>query len=944
MPSESHRYAAARAAGGLARAPETRQAAALIGRAAPCRELDQLVDAIGAGQSRALVIRGEPGIGKTALLDYLAEHAPGSRIERMAGIESELEFAFAGLHQLCQPMLDHLDAAPAPQRAALQTALGMSAGPVPDRFLVGLAVLSLLSGVAEDKPLLCLIDDAQWLDQASAQVLAFAARRLGAESVGLVFAASAPTGELAGLPALVVEGLRDEDASTLLDGALAGPIDPQVRNQIIAEAHGNPLALLELPRGLTVAQLAGGFGFPGAMGLAGSMEESFRRRVNGLPGPARELLLIAAADPTGDAALVWRAASRLGISAEAAVPAAEASLAEFGARVRFRHPLVRSAAYRSGSVGDTRRAHAVLAEVTDARLDPDRRAWHRAQAANGPDADIAGELERSADRARSRGGVGAAAAFLERSAVLTLAPQQRARRALAAAEAKRQAGEVSAARDLLAVAAAGHYSETQQAHVDLLRARITFAASHGSDAPTLLLEAARRLEPVDAGLARSTYLEALSAGIFAGQLSSPGSGLWEVARAALAAPRPAGPSRAPDLLLDGLAAYYTDGYAAGVPVLRRALTAFGADMSVEQELRWLWLACLTAVHVWDDDGWERLSARYLALARQAGALGEHPLALSMRAFRLLLAGQLRASESLVGQAQAATEATGGTLAPYGALSLAALQGDESAVTALVDAAAPELTERGEGAGMTAVGMANALLYLGLGRYQEAVPGAQLATASPGTIGTPPWAIAELIEAAVRTGKTDLAADAYERLAEMTDASGTDWALGIQARSHALVLGSGAQAEDRYREATVRLQRTGLRICLARAHLLYGEWLRRERRRIDAREQLRTAFDMLDSMGVGAFAERARRELHATGETARKRAVGSRTDQLTAQETQIARLARDGLSNPEIGARLYISAHTVQYHLRKVYAKLGITARSQLDRVILDGPANASQAG
>jgi len=941
MPSESYRYATTAGVRGSPHPPTAPRPAGLIGRGVPCRQLDQLVSAVCAGQSRALVLRGEPGAGKTALLDYLAAHAPGCRVERTTGVQPELELAFAGLLQLCQPMLDHLDAVPEPQRAALRTGLGMSGGPAPDRFLVGLAVLSLLADVAQEKPLLCLVDDAQWLDQASAQVLAFAARRLGAESVGLVFSANASTRELAGLPDLVVDGLRDDDARALLESALAGPIDPQVRDQIIAETHGNPLALLELPRGLSLAQLAGGFGFPGAVGLAGSMEDSFRRRVAELPGPTRGLLLIAAADFTGDAALVWRAASRLGISAEAAVPAAEARLAEFGARVRFRHPLVRSAAYRSASVRDTRRAHGALAEVTDARLDPDRRAWHRAQAANGPDADIADELERSADRARSRGGVAAAAAFLERSAILTLAPQERARRALAAAAAKLQAGEVSAARDLLTMAAAGPATEAGQAHVDLLRARIAFAASRGSDAPSLLLTAARRLESVDTELARSTYLDALSAGIFAGQLASPGSGLWEVARAALTAPPPPGPPRVPDLLLDGLAAYYTDGYAAGVPVLREALTAFGTDMSVEEELRWLWLACLTAVHVWDDDGWERMSARYLALARQAGALGEHPLALSMRAYRLLLAGQLTASESLVAQAQAATEATGGTLAPYGALSLAALQGDECSVSALVDAAAPELTERGEGAGMSAVGMANALLYLGLGRYQEAVPGAQLATASTGAIATPPWAIAELIEAAVRSGKTDLAADAYERLAEMTNASGTDWALGIQARSHAL-LSTGAQAELRYREATVRLQRTGLRICLARAHLLYGEWLRRERRRADAREQLRTAFRMLDSMGVAAFAERARRELRATGETARKRAAGSRNDQLTAQEMQIARLARDGLSNPEIGARLYISAHTVQYHLRKVFAKLGITARSQLDRVLPDGGVNGSE--
>jgi DNA-binding CsgD family transcriptional regulator len=913
----------------------------LVGRDGLCRELDRLVSAVGAGQSRALVLRGEPGIGKSTLLDYLAARATELRVERAAGVESEVELAFAGVHQLCTPMLDQLDAVPAPQRAALLIALGRCAGPAPDRFLVGLAVLSLLSDVAHEQPLLCLIDDGQWLDQASAQVLAFVARRLGAESLGLVFTTSAPTRELAGLPDLVVEGLRDQDAQALLDRTLIGPLDPRVRDQIIAETHGNPLALLELPRGLTPAQLAGGFGIPGAVGLFGGVEESFRRRVDALPDPTRRLLLIAAADPTGDAALVWRAASRLGISGQAAVPAAEARLAEFAARVRFCHPLVRSAAYRSGSVRDTQQAHRALAAVTDARVDPDRRAWHLALAATGPDAEVADELALSADRARSRGGVAATAAFLERSAVLTLAPEQRAHRALAAADAKLQAGDLSAARDLLATAEAGPAGEVHQAHVDLLRGRIAFAASRGSDAPALLLAAARRLESVDAAAARSTYLEALSAGIFAGQLASPGSGLWEVARAALTAPAPPGSSRAPDLLLDGLAAYYINGYAAGVPLLRKALTAFGTDMSVQEELRWLWLACLTAVHVWDDDAWERLSARYLALVRQTGALGEHPLALSMRAQRLLLGGELTASESLVAQAQAATEATGGTLAPYSELSLAALRGDEHTVSALVDGFAPGVTERGEGAGMTAVGMANALLFLGLGRYQEAMPAAQLATASPGTIGTPPWAIAELIEAAVRTGKTDVASDAYERFAEMTEASGSDWALGHRARARAL-LTDGAEADDSYREAVGRLQRTGMRICLARAHLLYGEWLRRERRRGDAREQLRAAFSMLDSMGVGAFAERARRELLATGETARKRAVGARNDQLTAQETQIARLARDGLSNPEIGARLYLSAHTVQYHLRKVFAKLGITARSQLELVLPDGRGSISQ--
>ena len=943
MASGDRRYAPAGAAGSLGRPPAVPALPGLPGRRAQCRELDQLMSAVRAGQSTTLVMRGEQGIGKTALLDYAAAHATGCRVAHATGIQSELELAYAGLHQLCGPMLDHLDGVPAPQQDALRTALGLRPGSAPDRFLVGLAVLSLLSDVAQEQPLLCLVDDGQWLDQASVQVLAFVARRLRSESVGLVFAVSEAIRELAGLPVLVIPGLRDADARLLLDATLPGPIDAQVRDQIIAEAHGNPLALLELPRGLTAAQLAGGFGVPVATGEPSRMEQSFRRRFQALPVPTRRLLHIAAADPTGDAALVWRAAAWAGISADAGAAAADDGLAEFGARIRFRHPLVRSAAYQSGSVQEIRQAHRALAQVTDAQLDPDRRAWHIAQAAAGPDEDAAAELERSADRAQARGGIVAAAAFLERAAILTLEPAARGRRALAAAHAKLEAGELDAAAEMLTVAEAAPATGAGEAQADLVRARIAFAASRGSDAPALLLTAARRLESVDIELARATYLDALSAGIFAGQLARPGSGLWEVARAAANAPAPPRAPTAPDLLLEGLAAYYTEGYQAGVPILRRAVGAFGAGMSVAEELRWLWLACLTAVHIWDDGSWDRLSARYVDLARQAGALGELPLALSMRAHCLLLCGQLTASDALSEEALTATEATGGALAPYGALSLAALRGDERAVSRLIDSVAPEVSERGEGVAMSAIGMANALLFLGLGRYQEAMPAAQLATSSPGTIGTPPWAIAELIEAATRSGKTDLAADAYERFAEMTSASGTDWALGHRARASAQ-LSEGAAADDRYREAIERLERTAMRICLARAHLLYGEWLRRERRRTDARQQLRTAYDMLDSMGVGAFAERARRELLVNGETPRKRTPAAGHEELTAQEAQIARLACDGLSNPEIGARLFISAHTVQYHLRKVFAKLGITARSQLDRVLPARPGQEPPSG
>jgi DNA-binding CsgD family transcriptional regulator len=918
--------------------PVACRAAELTGREAERRVLDRLVEAVRAGESQALVVHGEPGVGKTALLEYLGGSAPGCRIERAVGVQSEMELAFAGLHQLCAPMLDQLEAVPVPQREALRTAFGMSAGPPADRFLVGLAVLSLMSAVAERQPLMCLVDDGQWLDDASRTVFAFVARRLQAESVGLILATRVAGGDLAEWPKLAVGGLGEVDARALLDGALPGPIDARVRDQIVAETGGNPLALLELPRGLTVAELAGGFGLPGVVPLAGSNEESFGRRVGALPHQTRRLLLLAAADPSGDPALVWRAAARLGIGAEAAALADEAGLAEFGIRVRFRHPLARSAAYRFGSAQERQEAHRTLAEVTDPQLDPDRRAWHRAQAAPGPDEDVAAELERSADRARARGGLAAAAAFLKRAATLTLDPSLRAGRVLAAAQAQVQAGAYDPARDLLTMAGTGPLTSSQQATVDLVRAQLAFATSRGSDAPVLLLKAARSLDPVDAGLSRATYLDALSAGMFAGRLASSGSGVAEIARAAAAAPSPLVP-RAPDFLLDGLAAEYNYGYAAGAPLLRRAVATFGNGMSAEEELRWLWLANVAAMQLWDDDRWDSLSARHVQLARETGSLSDLPLALISRTCMLLFAGDLTAAASLIDETQVVTAVTGSNMAPYGGLGLVALRGDEPEALLVIEATLEDVTRRGEGVGITFAEWASAVLNNGLGRYQNALAAARRATSYEADPGCMIWPSVELIEAAARSAATETAAGACERLAVMTDASGTDWALGLQARSQAL-LSEGEEAERLYRESLARLGRTRMRVDLARAHLLYGEWLRRERRRSDAREQLRIAHGMLEGIGAEAFAERARRELRATGETARRRTLAAGQEDLTAQEAQIARLACNGLSNPEIGTRLFISAHTVQYHLRKVFAKLGITSRRQLDRILPGIPASA----
>ena len=911
----------------------------LLGRRTECEALERLLDDVRAGRSGALVIRGEPGVGKTALLQFALESGSDLRVARAVGVESEMELAYAALHQLCAPMLDRLEGLPAPQRDALRTVFGLTAGGAPDRFLVGLAALGLLSEVAEEQPLLCVVDDAQWLDRASAQALAFVARRLLAESVGLVFATREPSEEFGRLPELVVGGLRDGDARKLLGSVLRGPLDERVRERIVAETRGNPLALLELPRGLTHAELAGGFGLPDAVPLSGRIEDSFRRRVEALPDESQRLLLVAAVEPVGEPLSVWRAAERLGIGVHAAAPAAAAGLLEFGAHIRFRHPLVRSAVYRAASAEERRTVHRALAQATDPKVDPDRHAWHRARAAPGADEDVAAELEQSAGRAQARGGLAAAAAFLERAAALTPDPARRVGRALAAARAKHQAGAPDAALSLLASAEAGPVDELQRARADLLRAQIAFAMSRGSDAPPLLLNAARRLEPLDARLARETYLDALIAAVSAHRLAS-GGGALEVAEAARAAGytrSPAQPARAPDLLLDGWVLLITEGYAAATPTLARALSAFrsGESVSKDEEIRWLWFACHTAYELWDDETWHELSIRQVQLARAVGALAELPVALNSLAGASLFAGDFAAAETQVEEAEAVTEVTGHGLAPYGRLLLAAGQGREAAASELIESSMEEVVHRGEGLGLTAINWAAALFYNGLGRYADALAAAQKATEHPRDMAR---VLPELIEAAARSGNPEDAADALERLSETTRTSGSDWGLGIEARSAALV-SEGDAAEGLYREAIDRLGRTRMRVELARAHLLYGESLRRRRRRLDAREQLRTAHEMFTAMGFEAFADRAARELLATGETARKRTVETER-QLTAQEAQIARLARDGLSNPDIGARLFISPRTVEYHLRKVFTKLDISSRKELDDALGDAGRTA----
>jgi DNA-binding CsgD family transcriptional regulator len=907
----------------------------LVDRRTERSALDSLIASARGGTGNALVLRGEPGIGKTALLDYAIESASGFRIARAGGVESEMELAFAALHQLCAPMLDRLDRLPGPQCDALGVAFGLRAGEVPDRFLVGLAVLSLLAEVAAEQPLLCVVDDTQWLDRASAQALAFAARRLLAEPVALIFATREPGGEFTGLPGQLVQGLEDTDARALLGSFLRFPLDEQVRDRILAETRGNPLALVELPRGLTPEELAGGFGVLSAPALPDRIEQTFLRRCEALPPAARQLLLVAAAEPTGDPLLVWRAAGRLGIRPDAAAAAEAGGLLVIGAPVMFRHPLLRSAVYRAAAPQERRAVHQALAEATDPEADPDRRAWHLAEAAPGPDEEAAAELERSAGRAQARGGVAAAAAFLERSVALTLDPALRAKRALAGADAKLQVGAFEAALGLLATAEAGSLDERQRARADLLRGQIAFVFGRGIDAPLLLLKAARQFEPLDAGTARATYLEALSTAVYAGRLAV-GGGVREVAEAVRWAPAPPQPAGGPDLLLDGLALLITEGYAAGAPVLKRALQAFRSEyISDAKAMPWAWLASHAAVILWDCETWRLLSARQVSLARDAGALVVLSAALNTLSFALIRTGDFAAAAELVAEREEMLEAAGSQfrLYPFGAVQLAAWQGDEATTTALIEGSLTAAVSRGAGlAGLAlaSIDHATAVLYNGLSRYEEALAAAQQASEYPQELLST-LILPELIEAAVRSGHAARAADVLDLLAETTRAAGTDWALGTEARSRAL-LSSDQAAEDLYREAIDRLGRTGLRVELARAHLLYGEWLRRQRRRGDARGQLRAAYDIFISAGAGAFAERARIELRATGEQPRKRTVEPQ-DALTPREAYIARLAGQGASNSQIAAQLYISPATVAYHLRKVFAALGITSRGQLASVL-----------
>ncbi|HEX3428711.1 MAG TPA: LuxR C-terminal-related transcriptional regulator [Candidatus Limnocylindrales bacterium] len=901
----------------------------LVGRDREREVLERVLASARIGRAAVLVVRGEPGVGKTALLDAVAAGTE-LHVLRTVGIEGEVELPFAAVQQLCAPILELRTRLPAPQRLALEVAFGLSTGQPPNAFLIGLAIVGLLSEAAAERPLFCIVDDAQWLDRASTAALSVVARRLSAERIALVFAMREVGGPAAGLPELEVRGLGHRHARALLEAALPAPMDGLVLERVIIETRGNPLALLELPRRMSPTQLAGGFGLPAAVPVHAGIEDSFRTWFAALPDDARRLVLLASADPTGDAALVWRAARALGIGESAALAAESEGLVAFDGAVTFRHPLVRTAVYRAAGADERSQAHRALAASIDSNVDPDRRAWHRAQGATMPDEQIAAELEGSAARAQARGGSAAAAAFLERAAALTIDPALRAGRTLAAARARHLSGGLDDALALVVSAEVGPLDEFQRANAEVLKARIFFAADRGSEAPALLLAAAERFEPLNASLARETYLDALTAALFAGRLGGEFDA-EHVARAAQSAPHAPALARAADHLLDGLTTLVVAGHSSGNPILRQAFASFRIDpIETEDSLRWLWLAGRTAASIWDYESWDSLTAKQIRAARLAGALAQLPLALTTRVGVEIFAGDLEAAASLLDELDVLAASTDPRVVPrYGFLTVAAFRGREPEFLDVFERSAAEFNARGEGLGLTLAYWVRAALYNGLGRYDEAFAAATESSLNPRELWFSTYGLVELIEAASRSGREERGREAVKALAESTGASATPWALAVEARSRAL-LQEGDSAESLYREAIDRLEPTRLRLDLARSHLLYGEWLRRGRRRLDARAELRVAHEMFTDFGMEAFAERARIELEATGEHVRKRTVAT-LDELTPQEAQISRLVALGNTNREIAAQLFISPSTVEYHLRKVFRKLDVTSRTELAR-------------
>jgi DNA-binding CsgD family transcriptional regulator len=908
----------------------------LLDRERELAALNDLVESSGRGGGGALLLRGELGIGLTALLDHVTESASGMRVARVTGVACERSLPFAAVHQLCASWLDRLDALPGPQRDALEVAFGVRHDATPDRLLVGLGVLGLLAKVADEEPLVCAVDDVQWLDPASAEAIAFAARRLAGTRVALVLAAHEPLPAgtpYAGLREVRVGGLAQDAARKLFDSVVPGPIDGTVRKRVVGEASGVPLALLELPAALTAAQLAGSSELPRVLPVGERLEGRLLGLVHDLPADTRTFLLLAAAEPEVSAGLLWRAAEHLGVLVDAATAAEEHGLIRIGQRVSFRHPLMRLAIYGAAPSSERQRVHEALVDAIDPDVDRDRRALHRAAASLAPDEDVAVELEGSATRAKGRREYATAASLLEQSAELTPDPIRRYQRTLVAAQAALAGGALAKATALLDRPPPQSVDERQRAQADSLRGAIGLAHGQGADRVTMLVDAARALEPLDARLAGDTYLEALEVAIHAGGLGSDTT-LTRAAETARAAPRAPDPQTGADLLLRGVGLLITAGHRAAVTTIREALDSLrGAD-----EPRWLALGSIAAAEIWDDDALHDLTSRSVALGRGAGD-SVPPALQQLGDLDAVVAGRFGTTPAPFAEVwgeDGLEDQHRARLVSPGELIASAWRGRSTETRELAEACMREAFVRELGLYVAVAQYAIAVLEIGLGRYEAALSAVR-EVCEEDRLFVVTSALPELIEAATRAGERQLAVAHLPRLSERTLVSGTNWALGTLARSRAL-LEEGAKAEDLYREAVERLRRCRAAPQLARAHLVYGEWLRRERRRREAREQLRTARDMFIFMGAQAFAERARMELAATGEQAARRLAETSADLLTPQEARIAQVVVDGASNAEVAAQLFISPRTVEYHLHKVFRKLGVSSRTQLARALRESGA------
>jgi DNA-binding CsgD family transcriptional regulator len=912
----------------------------LVGRTEECLTLGRALCEAKGGASRVLVVRGEAGVGKTALLERAIEMAPGFAVHRQLGVEPERGLGYAALHQLLVPFLSGLDELALPQRDALASAFGLVNAGSPDKFLVGLATLTLITSAALHRPLLCVIDDAHWLDNDSADVLGFVSRRLYADRVAMLFAVRETGSEGArftGLPELVVGGLGPDDARLLVRSVIAEAVAPEVLDRLVTETRGNPLALTELPLELTPAQRAGTQLLPDPLPINGALRRRFLRQIRDLPAEAQRLVLLASAERSGDPALIWRAAAKLDIDPEAAGPAEAEGLVVFEPRVAFRHPLVRSAAYHGASPVERRAAHQALADALDSEMDADRRAWHRAGASSSPDEEVAAELARTAERATKRGGYMTAAAFFRRAAELTPGPAEQAERWLAAAEAELSAGEVESALELLELATPQANHPVQLARGRRLEARAQFVRGQSERASATLLAAAEAFAGLDDQAAGDTLLQAFEAALYANR-----GAMFEVVRAAskhlARCPEPRdGPSpTVVVLLLEGFIELLTAGHTTGAPALRRAIATMVASELPEDESRWLGLGCWAASECLDLESWHLLARRWAAKSRHQGAVLRLARSLDYLGMWEVVTGDFATAESRATERRELLSAVGyvelvGATAT--SLALPAWRGAADVARSLAEKVAGEGEARGEGAWVALANWALAELELGTGNYETAWRHAKRASQG-GFLWISSFILPDLVEAAVRSDHVEDASKALEALRERAAAGGSRFARGILAGSGAL-LADDAAAEALYNAAIENLGASGAWLHVARVRLLYGEWLRRQLRRADARGQLRQAHQEFERIGALGFAERAKAELGATGETVRKRTYQASLE-LTTQEAHVARLVGEGLTNGEVAAQMFLSQSTIDYHLRKVFRKLGVATRTQMAQRLARG--------